>query len=155
MPSRSIWFKNWMDRWECLLIRSTDDFSKFSRYRCNALRTKIFGGISTNMSTSLSGRLSPRATDPKRHKPVTPYSFWIYGRFSRIFVMHSFMSHIYRALPKRIKRDVENRHPFSEVILRSEGDSNSRRALDPYTLSRRASSATRASLLGWELVWKI
>ena len=31
--------------------------------------------------------------------------------------------------------------------LRSEGDSNPRAAFDDYTLSRRASSATRASLL--------
>ena len=33
------------------------------------------------------------------------------------------------------------------VLGRSEGDSNSRTAFDGYTLSRRASSATRASLL--------
>ena len=33
------------------------------------------------------------------------------------------------------------------VFWRSEGDSNSRIAFDDYTLSRRASSATRASLL--------
>ena len=33
------------------------------------------------------------------------------------------------------------------VLGRSEGDSNSRPAFDGYTLSRRASSATRASLL--------
>ena len=32
------------------------------------------------------------------------------------------------------------------VLGRSEGDSNSRTAFDGYTLSRRASSATRASL---------
>ena len=32
------------------------------------------------------------------------------------------------------------------VLERSEGDSNSRTAFDGYTLSRRASSATRASL---------
>ena len=32
------------------------------------------------------------------------------------------------------------------VLVRSEGDSNSRTAFDGYTLSRRASSATRASL---------
>ena len=33
-------------------------------------------------------------------------------------------------------------------LWRSEGDSNPRYAFDVYTLSRRASSATRASLLG-------
>ena len=32
--------------------------------------------------------------------------------------------------------------------MRREGDSNPRNAFDVYTLSRRASSATRASLLG-------
>ena len=35
------------------------------------------------------------------------------------------------------------------TILRRDGDSNPGTALDGYTLSRRASSATRASLLVW------
>lgn len=36
---------------------------------------------------------------------------------------------------------------ISEYLKRREGDSNPRTALDGYTLSRRASSATRASFL--------
>ena len=36
---------------------------------------------------------------------------------------------------------------YQGFILRKEGDSNPRNALDVYTLSRRASSTTRASFL--------
>ena len=38
---------------------------------------------------------------------------------------------------------------ITEYFTRREGDSNPRNAFDVYTLSRRASSATRAPLLGF------
>ena len=53
-------------------------------------------------------------------------------------------------IQKNIKynKEIKKRETLSDFPLRREGDSNPRNAFDVYTLSRRASSATRAPLLG-------
>ena len=64
-PSFSTWFRMYGLRLLCLRIKSTLHPNNFSRNNCALQTSFIVAGNSTKISTSLSSRCSPRATEPK------------------------------------------------------------------------------------------
>lgn len=81
-------------RFRCLRIRSTEVSNSSSRNIFRPSTSRICAGMSTQMSTSLSGLLSPLATEPNIHRDLTPKFSRIYGADSLNLSMHCCRVHI-------------------------------------------------------------